>query len=339
MKTFIKYPTIGKPINTQQDLKHTVNKDKDTDYCIPSLTFSLTEKGHGTNAAVCYNKTAGIWVQSRNRFISPHDDNAGCAFAVEQHIETWLTIIEKLATEYRIDLTSNSIYLYGEWIGGNIQSNSALGGLEKHYMLFEYFGVASIGTTYIDRWLPTNGTEAPKANIINVTNYFYRQLIIDFNDLEDYTDYFKVIVDDIEKSSPLGEAFGVTRIGEGIVGSTLFMGELYQFKVKGLEHTRTNKMPKQQKQPISNYLIDIAYKVVPEWRLEQIHKEVCPNAADMRDIGGYIKAVIRDIKKEEQDVFNDEGITFSSIGAEVTKIIKQYYMNCIKGGQNETTES
>ena len=56
----------------------------------PILTFTGTVKLHGTNAGVCFNKQAGLWVQSRENIITPEQDNAGFAFFVEANKETFL---------------------------------------------------------------------------------------------------------------------------------------------------------------------------------------------------------------------------------------------------------
>ena len=46
----------------------------------PVITATATEKIHGSNGAVCYNKQLGFWVQSRKSIIEPGKDNAACAF-------------------------------------------------------------------------------------------------------------------------------------------------------------------------------------------------------------------------------------------------------------------
>ncbi len=46
----------------------------------PIYTFVGTTKGHGTNAATCYQKAFGsFWAQSRNRILTLDKDNAGFA--------------------------------------------------------------------------------------------------------------------------------------------------------------------------------------------------------------------------------------------------------------------
>lgn len=89
---------------------------------IPRLNreIVITEKLDGTNAAVCITASGEIFAGSRNRWITPGDDNYGFARWVEGNKEELL----KLGMGRH----------YGEWWGQGIQRNYGL--KEKKFSLF-----------------------------------------------------------------------------------------------------------------------------------------------------------------------------------------------------------
>lgn len=89
---------------------------------IPRLnrTVILTEKIDGTNACVHVTSDGVVYAQSRNRSITPDDDNFGFARWVAEHSQELL----KLGQGYH----------YGEWWGLGIQRGYGL--KEKRFSLF-----------------------------------------------------------------------------------------------------------------------------------------------------------------------------------------------------------
>ena len=80
----------------------------------------ITEKIDGTNAQVCISGDGNIMAGSRNRFITPEDDNFGFAKWVQANKEDLLTL--------------GSGNHYGEWHGLGIQRGYGLN--EKKFALF-----------------------------------------------------------------------------------------------------------------------------------------------------------------------------------------------------------
>lgn len=88
------------------------------------FNVTITEKIDGTNACVIVENGEVIGVQSRNRFITPDDDNFGFA--------TWVhTRLESLSF-------LGDGYHYGEWAGPGIQKNP-LGLVNKTFFLFNVY--------------------------------------------------------------------------------------------------------------------------------------------------------------------------------------------------------
>ena len=69
----------------------------------------ITEKMDGTNSCIIISDGELVGVQSRNRFITPEDDNFGFATWVQDNKEELLGLGEG--------------YHYGEWVGCGIQKN------------------------------------------------------------------------------------------------------------------------------------------------------------------------------------------------------------------------
>lgn len=86
--------------------------------------IQVTEKIDGSNAAIVIGDDgATVRAQSRNRFVTPDDDNHGFARWVYENREE---LVEVLPDGYH----------YGEWWGSGINRGYGLKGGEKHFTLF-----------------------------------------------------------------------------------------------------------------------------------------------------------------------------------------------------------
>lgn len=102
---------------------------------------TITEKINGTNAAVRIRGGEVVAAQSRNRFITPHDDNFGFARWVQDN-----------ASE--LALLGDGLH-FGEWVGEGIQGNPH-GCLRRHWLLFDvarwcYQGVTPSGGVAVSK--------------------------------------------------------------------------------------------------------------------------------------------------------------------------------------------
>jgi hypothetical protein len=80
----------------------------------------VTEKIDGTNASICITEDGGFFVGSRNRWITPEDDNYGFA---------------KWARENKSELLKLGVgHHFGEWWGKGIQRNYSQ--TERKFSLF-----------------------------------------------------------------------------------------------------------------------------------------------------------------------------------------------------------
>jgi len=190
------------------------------------VTVTMSEKIHGTNAAVCYNNRTGFYVQSRKNIITPEKDNAGCAFAQTQNKEVWIDIIENLSARHDIDLDKYIISIFFEWAGGSIQKNACVSGLDKSAFIFQHFKVSPLipladsdGQMEPAKWFETSDfvddegdftvlkiwVEHPESNIYNVMNFPTWEVELDFErpDLA-RNKIIELVEKTIEPNSPLG---------------------------------------------------------------------------------------------------------------------------------------
>ena len=92
----------------------------------PTLTFTGTVKLHGTNASICMRN--GLqWEQSRNNILTPVSDNAGFSkFCSETPLI--ITLFTKINETFGPTNEDEVDIIFGEWCGGNIQSNVVIHG-------------------------------------------------------------------------------------------------------------------------------------------------------------------------------------------------------------------
>lgn len=361
MRRMIKYPSISQ---FRQIVKETIERacfigldDEGTaqfDYLKPKpvLEFSITTKAHGTNASVCYSEPDGIWCQSRENLITPEKDNFGFAWFIEQNKETVISIIKELAKENNIDLNTHIISVYGEWIGNGIQKNVAISELDKRFVIFEHFKVSPIEhqenseTIEKAKWYKTisysdfgvphptiEWVESPENKIFNIMNFQTRIITIDFNNPERAQNELIKIMEEVEAECPIGKAFGISGIGEGVVISHLTEdGSLIQAKVKGEQHAKSSGKVKTLK-PVDTEKLDKIDKCVEEicheWRFSQGLREVFgpeyEKTIDRSKIGLYLKWCSNDTIKEESSIIQEYGFEPKDVMSKVQQKAKDYF--------------
>jgi len=358
MKRFINMGSIKAFRNVVKDLGHQarfqgLDEDGNPIYRevkLPTLVATGSEKVHGTNAAVCFSKPDGFWVQSRKNIITPEKDNAGCAFQVMAVQAGWMEIVFDLADEYNINLDEEIITVYFEWAGGNIQKNACLSGLDKRAVIFRYFKVSpserqtdSNGEEVAARWIETKVNEKwvdnTEKNIFNIMNFPTVEVEIDFNNPGEAQNEMIKLVEEMEDNSPMGKSFGIDgNILEGFVFTVIFDGQRYVWKVKGEKHSKGSGKVKTLK-PVdteaekkkADFVNDVACQ---EFRLDQMFTEIQNSKYNgdvmqmsNKDIGDYIRLVIKDVIKEHTEDLVEAGLEPKSINGMVSKVAKIYFMD------------
>lgn len=185
----------------------------DTTKTKPTLTFKGTVKLHGTNAAVSYNTNGGLWAQSRENIITVEKDNAGFAFFVESNKDMFNKLFREVLEQTNVSYEHNTVTIYGEWCGGNIQKGVGITNLPKSFFIFGV-KISPIVTdeeelkTNPAYWVDYGYLKAPEVNIYNIDDYQTWEMDIDFNMPQLIQNQLSELTIAVEDECPVAKAFG-----------------------------------------------------------------------------------------------------------------------------------
>jgi len=276
---------------------------------------------HNSNAGVSF--TAGkdvgggtYWAQSRENIITPEKDNAGFAFFVESKKTVFKKFVDQINGANLFDLSNNTVTIYGEWCGGNIQKGVGICNLPKSFFIF---GVKVSPHTSSEEelkanpafWIPSHYLSSPEDNIYNIEDFPTYSMDIDFNMPQLVQNELSELTIAVEEECPVAKAFGFSGIGEGIVWTAEFKGNVHRFKVKGEKHSSSKvktlaSVDVEKLEGIQKF-VDYA---VTESRFKQAIENVFPNQEpiDTKKLGDVIRWVVNDVIKEEMDTMVENKI-------------------------------
>src|ERR1035437_7765985 len=199
---------------------------------LPTITFQGTVKLHGTNSGVVKDLSTGeIWAESREHIITPDSDNAGFARFVADNITTFQSLFDVAqdlsGTGDALSIPTH-LAIFGEWCGKGIMKSVAISQLEKRFVVFgcRVITDAPEEEQMVLRWLP--GTDlvkivasTPHDRIFCIQTFKTWTLDIDFLKPEIAQNELVRITDEVENECPVGKAFGVSGVGEGVVWKIL----------------------------------------------------------------------------------------------------------------------
>jgi len=328
-----------------EQFRHAVRNVRD--YCsyhsldIPTIEFTGTVKLHGTNAGITRDPNGELSFHSRNRCIKLGDDNAGFVAHMSKHTVALNRIF------YDISIANNNvegsfIQIYGEWCGEGIQKGVAITQLPKMFVIF----AARIG----DKWVSIRPIqENVSASIYNIEHFPKYKICIDFNNPELSQNLMAEITEEVEKRCPVGHAFFMDGIGEGVVWRpSVKLDEPYAaltsdsrlwFKVKGEKHSvsKVSTLAAVDVERFANREKLVA-ALVTENRLSQgidymLMEERLP--VTIQNIGTYLRWVFNDIIKEEADTIEASGFEQKELGKPVSDVAKRFYMKAMDNAEAE----
>ncbi len=261
-------------------------------------TWYRMVKLHGTNAAVVVTEDGDVYAQSRNRIITPGDDNCGFAAWVESQRDLW--------TGRRGTVT------FGEWVGPGIQSGVAACKIPRK--TFCVFSIYDILQTTLDWPVPMDVIGLSDTHVIPWEVLTPADLTPEAID---------AAVAACEARDPfIWSTFGIEGTGEGYVYYTARDCHP-QFKAKGAEHrvvkSRTPTSPPENADDVTAFV----ETYVTDARLEQIAFAVTQTAPPYRvqSTGDFLKAFNADVQKEA-----DLGdLTWKDVGAAVNKAASRWF--------------
>lgn len=305
----------------------------DTNRKKPTLTFKGTVKLHGTNAGICFNNESGLWAQSRNNIITSQSDNAGFAFFVETNGDIFIDIVNKIANRSNIDLDNNTISVYGEWAGGNIQKGVGITNLPKSFFIFGVKvtpHVADGESKESAYWIDYSDLRNTDARIYNIDDYETYSIDIDFNTPETVQNRLSELTLAVEEECPVAKAFGFSGVGEGIVWSyTDENGATLRFKVKGEKHSssKVKTLASVDVEKVASIREFVDYAVT-ESRFNQAIENVFPNnePVDIKKLGQVMKWINSDIIKEESDTLKENNLEPKDVNKYVSAKVREMFM-------------
>lgn len=324
----IPYPSIEQfrnAIRRVSDHARYKGKDENGDAIIdmtiqaPILKYRATTKLHGTNSAIGLDRPSNeIWFQSRENIVSVGKDNAG--FASRYYGRNLNSIFSKL--------NGNIIVVFGEWCGQGIQKTVAISELPKMFVIFDILidGV----------WQPKSIVEKVKdkeLSIYNIYDYPTWEIEIDFNSPEKSQNKLVELTTQVADCCPVGKAFGVEGIGEGLVWSSVTPGyedPQFKFKVKDERHAAKGSKPKVlaevDAQAVAN-IKSFVELVVTESRCRQGIDKMRERGlkTDRSCLGHYVSWIFDDIVKEESDIAVASNIELGKAKSEINKAAKDWF--------------
>src|ERR1035437_1113634 len=319
MKKLFKFPSIEQFRNAVKAVR---------DRCeyhglpLPTFTFEGTVKLHGTNAGVVKDLSTGeIWAESREQIISLESDNAGFARFVDDNNIPFRTLFD--ATQVICGSGDNlsvptHLGIFGEWCGKGIMKGVAITQLEKRYVIFgirvitDNIGFATDGEEPVMRWLSSDQMKQVVASIDHerifcINNFKTWKMDIDFAKPELSQNELVRSTAEVEAECPVGKAFGVSGVGEGVVWKIAAPTGVPQtdeliFKVKGAKHSDT-KVKTTVEVDVEKVANARAYAdaVITDHRLEKMVEKLKEAGIDLdiKNTGAFLKLVGQDVIKEE----------------------------------------
>lgn len=319
---------------------------------VPTVTFRGTVKLHGTNAGICRPVNGGvndIYYQSRERVITPEQDNAGFAMWAYGNREVFNDLFDAIAATHSDK--DDIIQIFGEWAGGNIQKGVGLNQLEKSFFVF---GVRVSKDSSSNDWFFHRNTtryidtiiDARIPNMYDINKFPHWEIDIDMTDAKAVQNKLIELTMAVEEDCPVvrtlrGDQTVTPNIGEGIVWEAMRPRGLdvdprlvnilsgLRFKVKGEKHSASKvKTIAPVDTEKLNSIKEFVEYAVTENRLNQgldkLREKGLPQ--DSTSTGEFIKWIMGDVLKEELDVVAKSGLTTKEITGPIANKARDFFM-------------
>lgn len=320
----ISFPSIGQFRDAIKRVKDNCQYHTMT---LPTLNFTGTVKLHGTNHGVCLSPGGEIYTQSRERITTFESDNAGSHVWTMANIETFKRMFAYISANYLVGAT-DTIQIFGEWCGGNIQKSVGLINLPKNFIVF---GIRISENSESQVFFSEQEVkEVCKNNLTCILDFPTFNMAIDFSRPEQSQTELIDITNQVEADCPvsrsiLGADFEGQLTGEGVVWTTVFRGETLRFKAKGEKHSisKVKVLVPVDIERVES-IREFVNNVVTEARLNQGLEHV--ESRESKNTGVFLKWVMSDIYKEEMDTMLGNGFTSKEVSGPLATAIRQWFL-------------
>lgn len=337
MKKHISYPKIAQFRNVVATINREItftgldddgNAIYDPSIKKPTLTFNGTVKLHGTNASVCFNSQYGFWIQSRKNVITVEKDNAGFAFFAESNKVEFCALLDSIINKHQIDTKEFTVSIYGEWAGKGIQKGVGISQLDKAFYVFGVKISKPQDPEFNSYWVDSFDIKKPECKIYNVADYKTFTIDVDFNMPQLAQNKFAEITEEVEKECPIAKAFGIENgVGEGVVWTTEFKGNVHRFKVKGDEHsvTKVKKLANVDVEKLKNIQEFVTYSVTENRFKQAVENVFGSNELDVKKMGDFIRWFVKDIAEEEMDTMVKNNLEPKDVNKYISTKVREMF--------------
>lgn len=340
MQQLIKFPHIEQFKNILKNIKSNADYHQ---VPTPIVEFTGTVKLHGTNATVVQDAEENIWHQSRERIITPTDDNAGFSM--------WASGKEPLFAKIFTYIRSTNlcgtkkIQLYGEWCGSNIQKGVGICNLPKMFVIFAIR--ISDDAECVD-WMPANEVKAildkfvsAKDNLYHIYQFPTYKVTVDPLRPEIAQNKIVELTMQVEQQCPVASVLlpiphPENMIGEGIVWTCTTRHPVVNlrgimFKSKGSIHssTKVKTIVPIDEEKVNN-VREFINATVTTNRLEQgltKLREMGLDSDDVKNMGEYLRWITNDVLREEANLLVESQLDVMAVKKQIATTARQYFLN------------
>ncbi len=339
LKKYHKIPQFNSVVRSVSENSSYIGKKKsgepiyDSTRPKPKIKFKGSVKLHGTNAGIHYDVESNeIKTFKRNGWCR-QDGHYGFPQYVENYKNEFKELFDSVSFYYcKYGPAPKEIIIHGEWAGKGVQKGVAISELDKAFYIFDIKIIdADDNESYMDLddinqtvFIHNDVHEIPRCHVIDLIT-FTKEIIIDFeNPLLSVPELERLTLE-VEECCPVARQFGVEGIGEGIVWTGYSpTGDRYIFKVKGQKHsvTKTKTLAPVDLEKLNSVNEFVDY-CVTENRVRQGMEFT--QAIDMKGTEDLIRWVINDIRDEETNTLNANGLTMKDVARALSKRIVQVF--------------
>lgn len=330
----IKFPSIGKFLTVLDCINYIVaNKFVPEP---PVLTFRATVKVHGTNGGLVKYEDGSIKFQSRERELTPEDDNMGFA-AFMSKIGT-STLDEMLFKPLESKLSESGVKveyplaIFGEFAGTGVTKKVSVSKLPVFFMVFSAHHGELVENT--KNWVSDDilGTvKLADRRIFNALDFPVLKIDIDFKNPKPALELAEQETAKIDKVCPVGLVLGKEGTGEGLVWVCITPGyenNRYWFKTKGDSH-KQNKTRSETDTSDESYsaVKALVEEYLTESRLERgiAHLHEKGISLTQANTGQFVQFVCSDIVKDSQAALTASNIDEKAVFKTASKPCAQWY--------------
>jgi hypothetical protein len=285
----------------------------------PVIEFTGFVKLHGTNSSIQHTVYGDkLHYCSRERILSEGHDNYNFRETMSQY---------DLMPLFANMKYKESCQIYGEWCGKGIQDKVAISQIDRMFVIF--------GVKCDNVWqdLNTLDLEIPEYRIFRINHPRFKRysITIDFNNPNASEEILEAMVNEVETECPVGKAFGVSGIGEGIV--FINKDRSVFFKVKGDKHSGGNKAVRVSAGMEKVDLGEFLKLTLTEARLKQgldylkeIEKPISKASTPL-----FLSWVVNDIIKEEMGVIEENGLVdkLKQVKSELSDCARRWFFKIV----------